>query len=349
MTVNYPESLNEVATDWIGIELRGASSLKYEKNSFGIDIFSGKSTDDHVSRSYFNLKKNSKWILDAMYIDKARCRKKVSNALWESTSKTGDQTTVRSVYTEVFLNNKSLGLYCFTENYSEEFLNLNSQSVLYKGIDNSLVTYFNELPSGNPASSKWADWEQKFPNPSERIVWDDFKSLSELIVNGSDAAFTESIASMINLDNVIDYYLFINLCGGADNLGKNWQFLKYSPTAKFIIVPWDLDATWGRNATGDMQTFENQLTNRLFERLQSSNPENYNQRLKQRWHQLRSEQFSESHLIALFSDNFSSLQHSTILETENRLYQQSLNLQQEQAYIATWIINRLHYLDELFQ
>jgi spore coat protein CotH len=279
----------------------------------------------------------------------ARCRKKVSGSLWESTSKTGYQTTVRSVFTEVFLNNKSLGLYCFTENYSEEFLNLNSQSVLYKGIDNSVVTFFNQLPDNNPTSSKWADWEQKFPNPSERIVWDDFKSLSELIVNGSDAAFTESIESMINLDNVIDYYLFINLCGGADNLGKNWQFLKYSPTDKFIIVPWDLDATWGRNVVGGLQTFENHLTNRLFDRLRSSNPGNYNERLRQRWQQLRSEQFSESHLIALFSDNFSSLQHSTILETENRLYQQSLHLEQEQAYIATWIINRLHYLDELFQ
>lgn len=349
MTVNYPEAHKASAADWIGIELRGASSQVFDKKSYGIGIYADKSTDHPVSRAYFDLKSNSKWILDAMYVDQARCRNKTSFSLWASMGEKDDHPNIRSVFVEVFLNNASIGLYCLNENYSEELLNLGQQAVFYKGLDNSDVTFFHQLPEKDPVAARWAEWEQKFPDPSRHIVWDDFQSLSTLIVNGSDPAFTESIGSLIDLDNVIDYYLFVNLCGGVDNLGKNWHFLKKTPAGKFVIVPWDLDATWGRNAVGGTHPSSGKITNRLFDRLEELNPENYNQRLRQRWSELRSDQFSETHLFGLFSDNFSALEHYRVLETENGLWHQSLSTEQEQTYIRSWIVNRLLYLDEQFQ
>ncbi len=347
MTLNYAEEDKISDIHWIGIELRGASSLSFDKKSYGIGVYSDKSTDHSVACSFFNLKENSKWILDAMYIDKGRCRNKTSFSLWASMGETSAHPYIHSVFTEVFLNNKSIGLYCFNENFSEELLDLNKQSVFYNGLDNSEVTYFNRLPEQEPTSARWGDWGQKFPNPSKHLVWGDFKALSNLIVKGTDAEFTQSIGSLIDLDNVIDYYLFINLCGGTDNLGKNWHFLKKSPADKFLIVPWDLDGTWGKNTVGEPHNL-NVLSNRFFDRLKDLNPENYNQRIRQRWTQLRSNQFSEAHILALFDDNFSRLQHYGILQTENNLWHQSLGIEQEQAYVESWVINRLAYLDELF-
>lgn len=348
MTLNDAGS-SEPLTHWIGIELRGASSLSLDKKSYGFGVYADKSTNHAVPSSFFGLKENSKWILDAMYVDKAHCRNKASFSLWASMGEAGDHPRIRSVFVEVFLNNKSVGLYCLNENYTESFLGLSEQSVLYKGLDNSEVTFFRQLPVQKPVSARWGDWEQKFPDPSKHIVWGDFQALSTLIVNGSDQAFTQSIGSMLDLDNVIDYYLFINLCGGTDNTGKNWQFLKRSASDKFIIVPWDLDATWGRNAVGEPQTPYGEITNRLFERLKSLDPENYNQRLTQRWSQLRADQFSEHNLLSLFSDNFSVLDHYHIMETENTVWNQSFDIGMEQAYIELWIGSRLMYLDQLFQ
>ena len=115
-----------------------------------------------------------------------------------------------------------------------------------------------------------------------------------------------------------------------------------------MIVPWDLDATWGRNALGNTTQIDHKNTNRLFKRLQQLNPQGYNQRLVQRWNELRLNQFSESNLLDLFSADFEKLNHYQIIETENTLWQQSLNITQEEEYIKAWIIQRLAYLDSVF-
>jgi hypothetical protein len=348
MTINYA-GINRVSTvDWIGIEQRGASSLSFGKKSYGIGIFSDKSTDNPTSRSYFELDESHNWILDAMYIDKSRCRNKVSFSLWASMGDAADHARIHSVFVEVFLNNKSIGLYCFNEDYSEKLLNLNHQSRLYKGIDNSEITFFKKLPKTAPISARWDDWEQKYPSPSMHIVWDEFKSFKTLVIEGTDNEFNQSIESVIDLNNVIDYYLFVNLIGGMDNVGKNWHFLKRSSSEKFIIVPWDLDATWGRNASGIPVNYY-QLTNRLFERLRELNPEHYNQRLVNRWNELRLNQFSETNLSALFSANFTELNNYQVIDVENRLWNQSLNIAQEEIFINDWFLDRLAYLDLVFQ
>jgi spore coat protein H len=349
MTVNYTEPDKTPAVDWIGIEQRGASSLSFDKKSYGVGVYADKSTDHPVMRSYFGLQANTKWILDAMYVDKARCRNKASFSVWGAMGEAENHPKIRSVFVEVFLNNRSIGLYCLNENYSEELLGLQQQSVFYKGVDNSEVTFFNQLPGQEPLSARWAEWEQRLPDPSNNIVWDDFRTLSTLIVKGSDAEFSQSIGSLIDLENVMDYYLFVNLCGGTDNLGKNWHFLKRSPAGKFIIVPWDLDATWGRNAFGSLQAPNVHITNRLFERLKELNPGNYNHRLRQRWAQLRLTHFSQQQLFTVFSDNYQMLDRHNILEIENALWHQSLDLEQEQAYIKSWITARLSYLDARFE
>jgi spore coat protein H len=349
LTVSYAELHKAEAVDWVGIELRGASSLSLDKKSYGFGVYADRSTDNAILGSYFGLKANSKWILDAMYVDKGRCRNKASFSLWASMGDNNNHPNIHSVFVEVFLNNRSVGLYCLNENISEELFDLQKQAVLYKGIDNSDVTFFNKLPEKEPVSARWAEWEQKFPNPSKRIVWGDFKALSELIVEGSDAEFTAAIGSLIDLDNVIDYYLFVNLCKGTDDVGKNWQFLKRSAADKFIIVPWDLDATWGRDAVGSPESASGYVTNQLFRRLKTLNPEGYNQRVTQRWNELRADQFSQMRLFALFEDNFGTLEHYHILETENSIWHQSYNNAQEQAYLESWIVDRLAYLDVFFQ
>ena len=146
----------------------------------------------------------------------------MSYEIWEKLN----QESIKSNFVEVFLNSKSIGLYRLSENFTSSKLNLTNESSMYAGIENSKISKFNLLPSREPKSIFWEDWEQIYPDPSTKIYWDDFKSLANLIVNSSDFEFIARIENEIEINQLIDYYLFIELCYAYDNVGKNWRFLK---------------------------------------------------------------------------------------------------------------------------
>lgn len=348
ITLNYPESEKGSVVNWAGIEHRGASSLKYDKKSLGIGIMSERNTETHTSQSYFDLKYNHKWILNAMFTDASRLRNKVSFELWESLNGGFEHVGLQSRFVELFVNHESLGLYAFAENYTESFLALGETSVLYKGIDNSLVSKFSEIPIQKPQSAMWIEWEQKYPDPNYEIKWEDFESLTKLIVEADDETFKTQIADLLNLENVIDHLLFVNLIGGSDNVGKNWHFLKRNSSSLFEILQWDLDATWGRNASAMAVASDKIITNNLFQRLEETDPENYKQRLKERWNYLRETSFSQANLQHLLSRNFEQLKSFEIIELENELWESKVDLVTEQDYIFKWLDQRLAFLDEHF-
>ena len=49
---------------------------------------------------------------------------------------------------------------------------------------------------------------------------------------------------LIELDNVIDHFIFINLVQGNDNTGKNMYICRYDDNYSLFFVPWDFPR-WG--------------------------------------------------------------------------------------------------------
>jgi len=332
----------------IGIEYRGASALNNPKKSYGFDILSSKNLDDVSFLSFFDLPENDKWILDAMYRDKAKCRNNTSFQLWTSLSNSSNHKGIASKIVEVFINYESQGVYCFNENMTTTSLNMTDASVLIMGKDVNGYSNFNKTPSSTPKSTYWEDWEQKIPDAKERLNWNDFKVLSDLIVEGSDAEFAAQIGDLMDIDNVIDYYIFMNMIHGIDNNAKNWQFLKYGPNDKFQIVPWDLDATWGRNYKGDNTAYNYVVTNALFDRLIELNPDNYIQKLQFRWNEIKYNEFSVSTIMRLFDDNFSILNTSQIITIDNQKWDKNVDITYEQNYLNTYIQEKWSFLDYYF-
>lgn len=347
--VNYPSSEKPTENSWAEVKHRGQTSLQFDKKSFGISLFTDQNMNNPVAKAFFDLKANTHWILNAMFVDDSRLRNKVTFELWNAMGDPEKQLGIQSIFTEVFVNNKSYGLFCLTENYTDILLNLSSESVLYKSTDNSDVTKFSTLPSKKPKSAFWAEWEQKHPEPSESINWDDFENLYSVIVEVNDQTFAETIGNMLDIENIIDYYLFVNLTGATDNVGKNVFFLKDNQQSKFKILPWDLDATWGRDASGFSTGNVGIITNRLFERLEEVNSNSYRQLVKERWFELRLGVFSEANLNNLFSEAFIQLKDYEIIDLENRIWSATLNLEIEENFISTWLAKRLVFLDAHFE
>ena len=349
LIVNYKE-LNRLAeAHFIGLEYRGGSSQAHSKKSFGLSLKSSLDLNDDLSSSLFNMKKNNDWILDAMWIDKGRLRNKTSFELWKKMD-TNKHKGISGEFVELYINNEHQGVFCLNENVNSELLNLNNNNaVLYKATSwENGETRFESYSNNPPVNYYWDGWEQKHPDPKIEINWQPLNELRNLVVNGSDAAFTSDIASLIDINNFVDYYIFLNLVSASDNTGKNTFLVKESDQSKMAIIPWDIDGSWGVFWNGDRIGFTSVLSNNLFDRLLETNSANFKTKLKQRWSFLRGNTFSNTALKNMFIDNFTRINYSKVIEIENRKWNSNIDINVEQAYLINWIENRLVFLDNYF-
>lgn len=348
ITINYNQLDKVNDTFWAGTEYRGKSSLAYDKKSFGFRIYNSIEKNTAVKKTLFNMTSSEDWILDAMYIDQSRMRNIASFEIWDLMSSDQSNIAIKGHYIEVYHNNENLGLYSLNEDLSVDLLDLEEESSLYKGLDNSIHTKFEEVPDDTPSGSIWAQWEQVYPSYSSSLRWESFEELCKLIVESDDNTFEDEIFDHLEMGNVIDYYLFVNMAGAYDNVGKNWYFVQREQGDKFIIVPWDLDATWGKDAFGNNISSSIVISNGLFSRLIELDVDNFNSEVTDRWNELRLDVFSSSNLLDIFSKKFDNLKVTGQYENENKTWQLNLDPELEQNYIENWINERLAFLDDFF-
>jgi spore coat protein CotH len=231
-----------------------------------------------------------------------------------------------------------------------EFLNLNNpNAVLYKAIaweDGS--TRFETYSNNSPVNYYWDGWEQKYPDPSIEINWSPLNQLRHLVVNGNNEIFTTQIDSLIDVNNLIDYYILLNTTSAMDNTGKNIFLVKENIQDKFSIIPWDLDGSWGVFWNGAELSHTSILSNSLFDRLLETNAVGFKNKLKQRWVSLRGNVLSNIELNQMFTDQFMLINTSEIIDIENRKWGSSIDLNSEKQYLIDWIENRLIFLDNYF-
>lgn len=352
LTVNAPNGNTATTTSFIGIELRGASSQFNPKKSYGFSFLQDKNLDHRISKSLLGCKKNESWILDATYNDQAKFRNKLSFEIWREMNPT-EHISIKSQFVELYLNNNYQGLYCLNEQINAEQLGLlNSSGVLYKSVDWEGGTTFQHLTSKKPPkyTDFWDGWVQKYPKPTDKIKWQPLYDLRNWVINQTDAQFIQNAADQIDLENIIDYYLFINLIGANDNHGKNMIWVSPRDKTPFFIVPWDLDTSWGRDwdASPRSPDIVHIYNNKLFKRLLVLNPQNFRQRLKDKWTNLRQNNWSSTNIQALLDDNVKALSYTDVIQQENTRWNKNIDLQQEQIYMQHWLMNQLNLLDTHF-
>lgn len=349
-TINYPSVAKSEMTSFIGVEIRGGSSLYKPKRSYGFSFLNSMGIKSKTSKALFGWKEKEDWILNASYNDQSRVRNKISFEVWEAMNPLTHQF-IQSKFVELYVNNDCQGLYCLNEQMNAEQLGLTGlEAVLYKGTAwGDGATTFEHLLSNMPLfTDEWDGWEQKHPRPNDQINWQPLYDLRDLVVNKSDATFIGTIPSQIDFDICIDYYIFLNLISGIDNTGKNMFWVRENTSAPFFIAPWDLDATWGRFWDGFDMNSTTIATNKLFDRLLTLNPNNFKGNLKNRWLVLRADVLAFSNLERIFENNFSTIKKSDILDIENLKWGTTIDALQEQHYINSWTLDHLAFLDVYF-
>jgi hypothetical protein len=342
-----------------GIEIRGGSAMRYDKKSYGLELWENVSGTDY-SASLLGMAFMEDWILDAMYIDNLRMRNKISFELWKKMSHTPSEDQrdylapgIECRMVELILNNRYQGIYNLNEKLNARLLQYKSDQhekggVLYKGISWSEgSTLFETYNSPPPRDYFWDGWEQVYPD--NRYSWNALAELRQLIVYAEDDEFESKIVNMIDLDNAVDYYLFVNLIRGFDNAGKNIFLARYTDQSRFFIVPWDMDGSWGIWWDGTKSDPEGMIKNQLFTRLKETNAGDFEQLLESAWKQFRGNIFSEESLLSPISKYYTEMVASGAFKRENSRWDDiSIDPQLEYEFISTWIEARLRYLDEKF-
>lgn len=351
---------------------RGNSSKMYAKKSYAIKLLD--ETENSKDLSFFGLRSDNNWILDAMAIDLARMRNRVSTDLWNEfsanpchyQSEPGMTNGTRGRFVETFLNGQYNGLYCMTEKLDRKQLKLKKYNGTVRGLLYKAILWTPEVSMSDCTSMysnnsfDWAGWEIKYPDldDNEPIDWAPLYNTIDYISTATGNNIIKNASTYFDLPVWTDYFLLLDLLFAEDNTAKNLYAYIYSCNEtkhhnRMGVAPWDLDGTWGRNysslLTNPNDTFiiYHTLSNKLLQYYP-----NYHMIKQQRYWDLRDTYWQEEELAQRFEQYFNLFKTSGAEKREIKRWNGydnfKLDFDSEYTYIKSWIHDRLVTLDEKY-
>ncbi len=355
---------SETFTSYMGIERRGGISQGYPKKSYDLELWKDESGLDTLNKSLLSMRNDDDWLLIAMWNEPMRLRNAVSHELWLKIHTIYYQEKepeavpgIHTKYAEVFLNEEYIGIYILTEQVDRKQLKLKKfipdssriRGQLSKAIYWGDAVTYDAAPAFNNANRIWSGFEMKYPKNEEITDWTELHKLVNLVVNGSDDEFLRDILSLFNIENAVDYFLFLNIFRGTDNRGKNIYVSRYDDDEPFINIPWDLDGTWGMLWNGNRVNITDDIfSNGMFDRLMNLDNDFFNLLLRERWNSLRENEFDKLRLMGMFEEKYNILHINGVYNREKLKWGDNCLDLQNMFYLNTWLTERLIFLDDYF-
>ena len=378
----YSSDATEPTISLIKAKWRGGSTNTADKHKRNYKIksinFKGKSQDI----SLLGMREDNNWILDAGQIDLFRLRNRIATEIWNdfatkpyyASKEPKAKSGVTGKVVEVILNNEYRGIYSLTEAMDRKELKLKKyddknqefHGQLWKVSSWDKATFWDIDKDYDNTQETWHAFETKYPD-IEDVNPTDYSPLYEAIdfvVNSNDETFKKEVGDYFDIPVLIDYQLFQETLKPVDNNGKNmyWGIYDVAKSKKLTLAIWDLDASVGQFWQCSTPLHPNRVFPNtdlgvkdgfnLYHRLSSLNVDNYNEKVANRYHELRKTYFSEKNLISRYQGYYDMLVKSGAASREETKWSEDsdiggypLNFKSEIEYIKNWIINRLNYLD----
>lgn len=310
---------------------RGATARSYlMKPSLNMKL----RTDDYSASQdsmLLGMRSISKWILDAMAIDRICMRNRIAMDVWNEYSPLpydtdfGGRSGTEGRFIEMYINGEYKGIYCMSDHINRKLLNLKKydekknqvRGVLYKSGTEDIANQNerNFTDDWKTGTISWHNaWELKEPEDYEcEEAWE---PLIDLFDNRKTYA---DVKKYFFLDNLVDYQLHIMAFGIADNWGNKNHYFSIrniqkdiddpDPTEaarrKCIVSPWDLDCALGGKYNGSAY-YGNDYTNWSPQDVVKNGgcypfavcqaETEYKDLLKKRWQELRVGAFSKENI-----------------------------------------------------
>ncbi|WML44108.1 CotH kinase family protein [Neobacillus sp. PS3-40] len=218
----------------VDVNYRGSHIRNYRKKSYEISFF--KPT------KY----KGSKIIhLNAEYRDPSLLRNKLS---FDFFSEIGNLSPY-SRHVLLNLNGKTEGVYLEIESVDEQFIErrkLPNGAIFYAVDGDANFSLISDLDKETKKSLELG-YERKYGTANDDIF------LQELIFKINTiprADFEKEIPNYLNVEQYFRWMAGVILTQNYDGFVHNYSLYRNSVTRQFEIIPWDYDATWGRDVNG---------------------------------------------------------------------------------------------------
>ena len=373
-----------------GIEFRGAGALRYPKKAYNFKLYD--SAGNKREAELLNIRNDNSWILDAMYLDMARMRNRVCFDLWNTFNKPyyvdekpKAMSGTRGHYVEVFINDKYMGFFILSDRIDRKQYQIETQGgFIYKAKGWTQACYLQGYTAPGNDDYYWnsAEIEQDYPDADDgqRPNFNHMASFIDFVSKSSKADFSAQFADRIAENSVIDTFIFLNLTLGYDNAGRNtfWIFRNVNESQKVMHGLWDLDGTLGRDWNrvytsasngwfwGSSNNPEGNNYFKLFKRIMDGDVEGLQQKIYNRWVELKDNQLKPENFDALV-DYYSELQiASGARDREVRRWREEEtkdasqgtdgwvhysgnygNVESEVQYMKKWYRDRMTKLDQM--
>lgn len=345
-----PYNLDEIVTYNSKIHIRGATSKRYDKKSYKLEVYDKdyeKEKNINISNFYYG----SSFILDAMFRDNSKIRNILAIDIWNGISDDFSNVDIYSEFVELFINGEYIGLYAFTEPLNRKSLNLNKSSLN----DTSVIVKSNErtVPSvygdfTNILDDIYLDYELKYPNDEELFSESWEKVLSKLSKYYDDSNNTyDKLNEIFDMNNYIDIIIYNSFINNSDNgMKKNNYFYLKNLNSKLNIQPWDMEFSFGLKFNEEAQyNFKKDINdyNDIMFDIYHEDSDKINSLLINRYWNLRRNVLNTKYLDTLL-DNYKKELSRGSASRDSSLWLE-YDIEKEIEDVRTWIHNRIEVYD----
>ena len=319
-----------------------------EKHNYHIKFID--ENGEKLDMSFFGLRNDNHWRLDAGIVDMLRFRNKVAHSIWAdfdskpyyAEAQPNARNYSRGEHVEMFLNGEYMGFFDMAEFLDRKQMKLKKydeetgtfRGLMWKGKEVTRQTLFRKDSVLVDTVERWCGFDIMYPDFDD-VNPTDYSVLSHAITfveKSGDSTFAHLVGELFDLPVLADYYVFIQMLYAIDNSSKNiiWGCYNSAVDQKLTLSVWDLEATVGQHwydgngyyRAPEIQP-ENELENcrftalpksRLFMRLKQV-PEFW-QRVMDRYWELRNTVLDPDSLIARYQATYDVLNMSGALERE---------------------------------
>ncbi len=346
--------------------IRGNTSRMFPKKGYKINL--RKTNSDGVEElnkiSIFGMRKDDDWILHALYNDDTKIRDMLSMKVWDafgaaSVSEKGYYGP-KMTYVEVVADNRYCGLYGLMEPVDGKQLDLAEEDYSYKRKNPGSVRYnYEEFHEAENPYEEVEGFELKEgPIGSDADFWEPMANLAEVLSLSGDE-FVEQESQLINEENALNLWLFIQVITGFDHISKNVFYVaKYDEALEynyqFFFAPWDMDLTWGNVSVGEVnavytefepETYDKRVKWDVGDRLLDTNYRHSRAYVKELYSALRNTILSDKSMEAMIGELDAELRGSGAFQRDKTRWPEGVHAQSYKE-LLDYVKERLAFLDE---
>ena len=347
----------------LGIKLRGNTSLSFPKKSYRIELWEDSQGLRNRDASILAMRSDDDWLLDGMWNEPLSVRDKSSMELWLDFGRVHYADTEEGVvlgaareYCELFINRSYQGLYYIGERLDRKQLKLetytgpSSEGELYKakGWDRAVIAF--SLPEFDNNTSNWGGYEIKYPEEVGTYDWGKLKEFIEFFKGSISIDFDETYPEKIDVDNIVDYFILVNVLNAYDNTGNNVYVARRNQVSPYYFVSWDFDATlrldlFGKELTVTDGFLHHAVTRKLI------GTTTFRAKLKARWEVLRRGALENDTIKSYYQNNYAKLLRNGVYEREGMVprLEKAPPDSASMIYLERVLNKRLQYLDEAIE